>query len=198
MILLTLLTDVVQAGELGFRLDISPNSYEETRHVSTLHWTPWIRWNNEAWVFKGNLGIDGEYTQSKTADTTTYSRQSRVLVGGEVEKRIPTKHPSGDTAEWLIGFGIQGNVPFLSQYSSLYTSTEQQDVDAQLQNQFAEQAYTAFSVPITFMIPLQDQLFVGLGARGTYKIRRTSSDFETTYSSEMTLIPMLTFEGRSN
>ena len=193
---LTWLIGLAQAGELGVRLDLYPRA-EQQDVDAQLQWTPWLRWNNEDWIFKGTLGVDGEYTQSQTAETKTHSRQSQVLLGGEVEKRIRGENADGKSAEWLVGIGLQSNIPILSQYSSLYTDTEQQDVDAQLQNQFAEQAYTAFSLPVTFMIPIKEDFAVGLGARGTYRIRRTSSDFQTTYSSEMSLIPMLSIEGKA-
>ena len=177
--------DTVDAG-WGIRLEGSQQPLNQELQTQYIQWTPWLTWHNEDWMLKSSLRYNGSYVQSKTAESSFQTRFSEMTVGAEAERRF-----GDEDLMWLIGFGAFTNIPFLVQQSSEYTTSEQSDIDAQLQNQKAETAYTQFRVPITFLIAINRHLSFGLGAHFSLNIQRSQSDFETVLETQTQTVPML-------
>ena len=179
----------VDTAVWGMRLEVSPQTLNDEFQTQYIQWTPWLKWSkwqNEGWVFKGSLRYNGSSTQSKTAESSFQSSLSEVTLGTEVERRF-----GHDDLTWLVGFGAFTNIPFIVQQSSEYTTSEQSDIDAQLQNKKAETAYTQFRVPVTLLIPITKHLSFGLGASFSLNIQRSQSDFETVLETQTQTVPLL-------
>ena len=170
----------------GIRLEASPQIVNDELQTQYIQWTPWLKWQTEEWTLKGSLLYNSAYTQSNTAESSFQTRLTEMTLGAEVERRI-----GYDELTWLMGFGGFTNVPFVVQQSSEYTTSEQNDIDAQLQNKKAETAYTQFRVPVALLIPIKQHLSFGLGACFSLNIQRSQSDFETVLETQTQTVPLL-------
>ena len=159
---------------------------------STLNrWTPWIVYSNSDWMIKGTLVANAQSQQSNTSETTEQTLLSQTLLGLEGERII-----SLNNLDWTVGFGLHNNLPIVRQYSSQFTESEQEDVDAQTQSQQAELSFTRMRIPCTVQIPIQKHVQVGLGFQVSYTIQRSQSDFTTYLNTALYSSPILTIQTR--
>ena len=167
----------------GIRMDINPNIEDNERF---LEWTPWLTAQHQQWLFKGSLQYTQTHSTTRTSESTAKTNYQFWTPTLEAEYIRPTNH-----LEWHIGFGIESNFPLLSQTSSLFTETEQNDINTQLSNAKADLAYTKIRLPLIGFLPIEDQFQIGLGVLYAYTVQRTESDFETLWYGQSQTTPIL-------
>ncbi len=168
---------------LGIRMDLNPK-VEDTERF--LEWTPWLTAQHQQWLLKGSLQYTQTHSTTRTSESTARTNYQFWTPALEVEYILPTSNIA-----WHIGFGIESNLPMLSQTSSLFTETEQNDLNTQLSNAKADLAYTQIRLPLIGFVPVHTQFKIGLGLLYTYTAQRTKSDFETLWYAEGLTTPTL-------
>ena len=95
---------------------------------------------------------------NRTTDTTAQQRFGQIALGADVEKYWIT-----DNLRWSIGLGTIGNIPLWSIQSSQYTSTEQEDINAQSSVQKSEIRQLGIRFPLTTSFNVQEDIQLGIG-----------------------------------